>query len=429
MKELHETAPRAERAFYVGVKDQDVRGPEAESLVGELESLGDTLGLDCAGSVTVSLREKNAAFLFGSGKVEELVAAAKASDADSIIFDRPLSPVQQRNWEKASGLTVYDRAELIIKIFAGRAHTKEASLQVEVARLKYFLPRLSHSGEELGRQRGGRYGTKGSGEQKLELDRRNISERIELLEAELQEIRKTRAVQRRRRERIPVPRAAIVGYTNAGKSSILNAVTQAEVLAEDKLFATLDPTTRRLHTRGGVVLVTDTVGFVRNLPHGLVEAFKATLEEAADADLLVHVLDAADPESETHFETTRRVLTEVGADTSKTVIVYNKVDKAEGRETLDFLARRHPDAVFCSAKTGEGLDALKEAINAALRAGDHELRLRIPQAEYALVSLLYREASVLSEDHEDDAVLVSCRAPDRLRSRLEPYLVDESHVH
>ena len=425
MKELHDTAVRPERAYLVGVRDEAVRSAEAESLVKELASLGETLGIEVAGSVTVPLRVKTAALLLGSGKADEIVAAAKAADADSIIFDRPISPVQQRDWEKLSGLSVYDRAELIIKIFASRAHTKEASLQVELAQLKYLLPRLSHSYEELHRQRGGRYGTKGSGEQKIELDRREISDRIQMLEEELNGIRKNRAVQRRRRERISMPRAAIVGYTNAGKSSILNVITLADVFAEDKLFATLDPTTRRLVTKAGVVLLTDTVGFVRNLPHGLVEAFKATLEEAADADLLVHVLDAADAESEVQYETTRKVLSEIGADTSHSVIVYNKVDKVVEKSVLEFLARRHPGAVFCSAKTGEGLETLKEAINAALSAGDSELLMRIPQSQYGLVSLLYREATVLSEEHEDGTVLVRGKVPQRLLSRLKDFVVAE----
>jgi GTP-binding protein HflX len=222
-----------------------------------------------------------------------------------------------------------------------------------------------------------------------------------------------------------MPRAAIVGYTNAGKSSILNVITLADVFAEDKLFATLDPTTRRLVTKAGVVLLTDTVGFVRNLPHGLVEAFKATLEEAADADILVHVLDAADGESEVQYETTRKVLSEIGADTSHSVIVYNKIDKVEEKSVLEFLARRHPGAVFCSAKTGEGLEALKEAINAALNAGDSELLMRIPQSQYGLVSLLYREASVLSEEHEEGTVLVRGKVPERLMSRLKEFIVEK----
>lgn len=412
---------RKERAWLVGVRDRETLATEAGSLLRELGGLATSLGLEVAGSEVIPLRERNPALLFGSGKADEVVAAAKAACADSIIFDRPLSPVQQRNWETLSGLVVFDRSELIIKIFASRALTREARLQVELARLQYALPRLTHSYADLHRQRGGRYGTKGSGEQKLELDRRSISQRIADLKDELEEVRKSRAVQRKRRERAQLARAAIVGYTNAGKSSILNAIANAEVGTEDKLFATLDPTTRRLVTKSGTVLVTDTVGFVRNLPHGLVEAFKATLEEAAQADLLVHVLDASDPESDLHYETTRKVLSEIGADTGRSILVYNKVDALPDRSALEFLAMRHEGAVLVSARTGEGLPALVAAIDAALTARDAEMTLAIPPADYAAAALLYREATVLSEAHEDGMTVMRCRVPERLASRVEKY--------
>lgn len=421
MKELHETATRPERAFVVGVRDGDVKILEAESLLRELTGLTDTLGVESVGSAMVVLRDRNPAFLTGTGKADEIVAAAKAVEADSIIFDRALSPVQQRNWEELSGLSVYDRAELIIKIFASRAHTREASLQVELARLQYALPRLSHSYEELHRQKGGRYGTKGSGEQKLELDRREIKHRIADIKEELKTVRKNRETQRKKRERLELPRAAIVGYTNAGKSSILNALARAEVLAEDKLFATLDPTTRRLSTPSGPVLLTDTVGFVRNLPHGLVEAFKATLEETADADLLVHVLDAADPECDIQHETTRAVLAEIGVGEARALVVYNKIDRLQDRTVMEFMARRHPGAVFISAKTGEGLVELKNAIGAALAADATEMQLLIPPSEYAVVALLYREASILSEDHREEGTLLRCMVPVRLVPKMQAY--------
>jgi GTPase len=395
---------------------------KAESLLRELTGLADTLGVETVGSAMVVLRERNPAFLTGTGKADELVAAAKALEADSIIFDRALSPTQQRNWEELSGLSVYDRAELIIKIFASRAHTREASLQVELARLQYALPRLSHSYEDLHRQKGGRYGTKGSGEQKLELDRREISRRIADIKEELKSVRKNRETQRKKRERLELPRAAIVGYTNAGKSSILNALARADVLAEDKLFATLDPTTRRHgSTPSGPVLLTDTVGFVRNLPHGLVEAFKATLEETADADLLVHVLDASDPECDQQHETTRAVLAEIGVGEAKALVVYNKIDRLQDRTVLEFMARRHPGAVFISARTGEGMVELKDAIGAALATDATEMQLLIPPAEYAVVAMLYREASILSEEHLEEGTLLRCMVPVRLVPRMEAY--------
>lgn len=425
MNELHETAARPERAYLVGVRDGDVRAPEAESLLKELSGLASSLGIETAGSVMVGLRTRTAATMLGSGKVEEIIAAAKAEGADSIIFDKTLSPVQQRNWEEQSGLSVYDRAELIIDIFGSRARTREATLQVELARLRYSLPRLAHSYGDLNRQKGGRYGTKGAGEQKIELDRRQIAKKIADIEDELEVVRKSRATQRKRRERLALRRAAIVGYTNAGKSSILNAIAStADVLAEDKLFATLDPTTRRLDTGSGSVLVTDTVGFVRNLPHGLVEAFKATLEEAADADLLVHVVDASDPEFDVQYRTTLKVLAEVGADTSKSLLVYNKVDRLTDRSTLEAMSAGHGGALFVSARTGEGLPELVKAIEAALTADETEMTLRVLPESYAIVPLLYREASVISEDHDGEATILRCRVPARLMSRVEPFLLD-----
>ncbi len=246
MSELQDTAIRAERAFLVGVQTDKIPKSEAESLLAELGGLASTLGLEEAGRILVRVRERTAALLLGTGKADEIVAAAKAEGADSILFDHQLTPTQQRNWEELSGLKAYDRNELIIRIFASRARTKEAALQVELAQLEYSMPRLAHSYADLSRQRGGRYGTKGSGEQKIELDRREIEHRIHEIKDELKDVRMSRDVQRARREKASVPRAAIVGYTNAGKSSLLNALAAASVLAQDKLFATLDPTTRRM---------------------------------------------------------------------------------------------------------------------------------------------------------------------------------------
>ncbi|MDD3981150.1 MAG: GTPase HflX [Spirochaetales bacterium] len=407
----------------MGLESERIESREAASLLRELSGLASSLGVEPVTMMMVKLREKTAKLLLGSGKADEIVAAAKAEEVDSIIFDHPLSPIQQRNWEKLSGLKVYDRAELIIKIFSARALTKEAGLQVELARLEYALPRLAHSYEDLSRQRGGRYGTKGSGEQKIELDRRSIERRIHELKEELKEVRKSRDVQRKRRQRLPLPRAAIVGYTNAGKSSLLNAMTQAEVVAEDKLFATLDPTTRRLSLGSGAsLLLTDTVGFVRNLPHGLVEAFKATLEEASNADLLIHVVDGADPERERHMTTTRQVLSEIGAGSVPQLLVLNKTDLADS-ETLDDWRRSHPEGIPVSAKTGEGLKELAARIETELSAGMEELQLLIPHAQYALIPLIHREGVVLEEKGGEEGTLVRCKMPARLVGRLEEFLI------
>ncbi len=424
MTETKETAARPEQVFLVGVKDENVRQTEAASLLRELEGLAKSLGLEVRGTLMANLREKHAGYLLGSGKVEEIIAAAKAAEADSIVFDHPLSPVQQRNWEKQADLSVYDRHELILRIFAARAKTKEAALQVELAQLRYALPRLAHSREDLMRQRGGRYGTKGSGEQQIELDRREIEKRIADIRDELESVRKSRAVQKRQRERAAVPRAAVVGYTNAGKSSLLNAITNASVLAENKLFATLDPTTRRIAFKsGGSVLVTDTVGFVRNLPHGLVEAFKSTLEEAADADVLIHVVDGSDPEFEAHMETTTKVLTEIGAGGKPTLVAFNKIDVVDDRGTMLAASIKHEGSLLVSVKTGEGMPTLVEAVEKLLTSKAPELKVRIPDAEYALVALARRETMIVEEGREDDATLLTLRVPDRLVKRFAPYEV------
>ena len=424
MSELHDPEIRSERAFLVGVQTDKISKPVAASLLAELGGLAKTLGLEVAGRMQVRVRERNAALLLGTGKADEVVAAAASERSDSIIFDHPLSPTQQRNWETLSGIKAYDRNELIIRIFASRARTKEAVLQVELAQLEYSLPRLAHSYDALSRQRGGRYGTKGAGEQKIELDRREIERRIHEIKEELKEVRTSRDVQRARREKASVPRAAIVGYTNAGKSSLLNVLANADVLAQDKLFATLDPTTRRMSlSKGGSLLLTDTVGFVRNLPHHLVEAFKATLEEAAQADLLVEVVDASDLEADEHMAATDKVLREIGAGDIPRILAVNKMDLVDDPELLAQWRAGHPGCILCSVKTGVGLGELSAAVEDRLTASSGEVSLRIMDADYALVALLHREASILEEGRDDEATLLRVRLPERLESRFEKYRV------
>lgn len=414
------------RVFLVGIATESIRKAEASELLDELHGLAQTLDLETVGEALVQLREITPSLLVGTGKAQELLQAAEAAGADTIIFDHILSPLQQRNWEKLSSKKVYDRAELIIKIFASRALTKEASLQVELAQLQYALPRLAHSYDDLMRQRGGRYGTKGSGEQKLELDRREIERRIHEIKTELETVRKERSVQRRRRERAGVPRAAIVGYTNAGKSTILNALTAASVNAEDKLFATLDPTTRRLlFAQGQTLLLTDTVGFIRNLPHGLVEAFRSTLEEASQADLLIHVADASDARIDAHIATTLQVLSEIGASDIPRILVLNKIDLASPDAVNAFLLR-YPGSIAVSARTGEGLSVLVEAIQEKLTGSMKTLTLRIPHADYHIASLVMREGTVLAERQDDENTWLWCRIPERIEKKLEPYVVESS---
>jgi GTPase len=359
MIDWQDVVNRPKKALLVGVEENGTPERIALSLLGELEGLAKTLGLQTVERRLVKLRERTPRYLVGSGKAEELSILAKSLEVDCIIFDCVISPSQQRNWEKFTELSVFDRSELIIQIFASRARTPEARMQVELARLQYSLPRLTHAHDDLERQQGGARGNRGAGEQQLELDRRQIKIRIERLKDDLERVKDERESRRKRRDKVQVPSAAIVGYTNAGKSSLLNALTKADVFVEDALFATLDPTTRRVNLGGGKpVLLTDTVGFVRNLPHGLIEAFKSTLEETVLADLLIHVLDASDPDVSEHYAATMKVLVELGAADQPSILAFNKIDSAESADTLRFLGERHPGAFFISVKTGEGLPAL-----------------------------------------------------------------------
>lgn len=362
MQELYETKEKPKRALLVSVYGRSGDTAERESIKRELEGLAFTLGLEIADRAAVHIREPNPKFGVGAGKAQELAEKAVEIQADCIVFDSDISPSQQRNWEALAGISVVDRQELIIQIFASRAKTREAELQVALAELIYTLPRLSHKYIALSRQRGGRYGAKGAGETRLEQDRRLVMARIQRLKTELEAVRKQRNIQRQRREREAVPCCALVGYTNAGKSSLLNALTAAGTFVEDKLFATLDTLTRRLELEPGrPVLLVDTVGFIRNLPHALIDAFRSTLEEASLASAVIHVLDASDPGIDRYFETTMKALRELDAGGSM-ITVLNKVDQLPSREVLEDLQKRYPDAVPVSTRTRQGLDLLRQRI-------------------------------------------------------------------
>ncbi|MDR3343344.1 MAG: GTPase HflX [Treponema sp.] len=419
MKPLQETGEAARRAFLIGIRDDKTGREEAESLTTELASLASTLGVEIVGKETVHLRETHPQYGMGTGKAQELADRAADSGADCLIFDRTLSPSQQRNWERLTGIAAVDREELIIQIFASRAATREAELQVELASLTYSLPRLSHKYIDLARQRGGRYGAKGAGETKYETDRRQVEQRIHRIKQELVEVRKHRATQRKQRERIPLPACALVGYTNAGKSSLLNAMTNAEVLVEDTLFATLDPTTRRLEMEGRPILLTDTVGFIRRLPHNLVDAFRATLEEVSRADILIHVLDASDPDIDRYFETTLGVLRDLGADHTPIITALNKCDRLTSPEALEQLHKRYGDAVCISTRERTGLPELALRIDLLL-SGD-ALTFRFPADRHDLVALLYRSSTVLSERYEAETIIIEARTGERIRELLQAY--------
>jgi GTP-binding protein HflX len=413
---------KRERAFLIGVQTQKMAIGEGAELLTELKELVENLRMSVTQSMLVNLRAFTPATLLGSGKTNELIELAKADGADVIVFDEALSPAQQRNWEELSGLVVIDRQEVILEIFADRAHTREAVLQVALARMEYSLPRLTRAWTHLSRQRGkGALG--GEGETQLEQDRRIVSDRIVHLKHELATVVKQRETQRRRRLRVPVPTAAIVGYTNAGKSSLLNRLTGANVLAEDKLFATLDPTTRQLVLPNRQkLLITDTVGFIRRLPHGLVEAFKATLEEVIVADFLIHVVDVTDPNFVHHHATTLSVLAELGATGMPVVTAFNKVDAAD--DTMRAHARHlAADGFFVSAHSGEGIEALLGRCAELIAHEFGSVELFVPHSRYDVIAKLHALGHVQNEEQRDDGILIQGRFPASQAALFAPFVV------
>ena len=418
-----------ERALLVRFYFDQREADEAGSLLEELAELVKTLGIGVVDSVLARCREMQKKFLCGTGKAAEIVELAKAHECDVIVIDNGLAPSQQREWEKLADLCVIDREEVILDIFAKRAQTKEARLQVELARMQYALPRLARMWGHLDREGGSGGGmgggaARGMGEKQIEVDRRLANLSIDRCKRELELVRKQRQTQRKEREKLETPHAAIVGYTNAGKSSLLNALSGAGVMAKDMLFATLDTTTRRIDLPDGQpLLVTDTVGFVRNLPHRLVEAFKATLEEAVLADFLIHVLDATAPEIQRFHDTTLDVLDELGAGDKRAITVLNKIDLVTDPDQLAALDRSFPGALHLSAKTGAGLDALLKACTGVLADRVRRREFRIPQQRAELVSLLHREAKVLSTHYEGNDILVRAVVPQNLAGRLDPFAV------
>lgn len=400
---------RCERAFLVGIQQEGNSPTEAEALLDELKLLTYTLGIEVCDCMMVRIKQPQIKFYTGSGKAEEIRERAKEAQADLIIFDRALSPSQQRNLEQLGGLTVIDRHEVILDIFSKRARSRQAVLQTDLARMEYMLPRLKRAWTHLSRQRGGARGTRGEGEKQIEVDRRSVLKQITAIKKELTEVRKQHQTQRKKRQSVPVPLVSLVGYTNAGKSSLMHQLTEADVLREDKLFATLDTTTRKLHLKSKrSLLLTDTVGFIRNLPHDLIEAFKSTLEETVLASFLLHVLDASAPDIKELEKTTLSVLQDLGIADKPRITVINKTDLLEknGLEH-NLLKREYPEAVFISCRTGEGMDTLLNKLEAMLDSFMVEQSYRIPLSRYDLISRLHKEGRVLEEKHQDNAVEIS----------------------
>ncbi|MCZ7525264.1 MAG: GTPase HflX [Acidimicrobiia bacterium] len=411
-----------QQALLVGTAFGDRGVDAAEASLDELALLTDTAGADPVDRVLQRRDRPDPATYVGKGKVAELRDLAEALDVDVVVFDDELTPAQQRNLEQALGRDVVDRVALILDIFAQHATSQEGMVQVELAQLRYRLPRLRGRGKQLSQQAGG-IGTRGPGETQLEVDRRRILRRVTKLEADLDRLARTRATQRKARSRRDLPTVALVGYTNAGKSTLLNRLTEADVLVEDRLFSTLDPTTRRLRMPGGeVVLVSDTVGFVRRLPHQLVEAFRSTLEEVTGTDLLVHVVDAAAPEPAEQVRAVRSVLAEIGGDTLPELLVVNKVDVA-GPDRVRELLAAHPGAVPVSARTGEGVEKLLAVLGERLRSLDRVVELVVPYERGDVLAALHREGEVLVEVHDERAVRVRARIPEPALHRFAELVV------
>ncbi|MEL7610028.1 MAG: GTPase HflX [Bacillota bacterium] len=402
---------RPERAILVGLNDD-----EGYDSMAELAELASTAGAQVVGKSVQKRRTVDNATYIGSGKAEELTLLGSELEAELYIFDDELNAVQLRNLEEILGARVIDRTALILDIFAARANTREGKLQVELAQLQYRLPRLTGIGGALSRQGGG-IGTRGPGEKKLEIDRRRIKRRIFELEQELEEIKKQRELRRARRQKNEQPLVALVGYTNAGKSTLLNALSGSDVLAEDKLFATLDPVVRQVTLPGGTeALLSDTVGFINKLPHDLVQAFHSTLEEVSNADLILHVIDASSSYFDVQMSVVEDVLSELHAIDTPRINVYNKQDKP------DACPVKKPDSVLISAKTGEGIGLLLERIEAALNSGLCEVELLIPYDRYQVLQLIRAEGRILSEAHEETGTRIAALLSEATRKRLESLL-------
>ena len=385
----------------------------------ELGLLVDTAGADESARIIQQRKSADPATYVGKGKAGELRDISNAVDADTVVFDDELSPAQSRNLEKLLGRTAIDRTAVILDIFAQNARTQEGKAQVELAQLRYRLPRLRGRGKALSQQAGG-IGTRGPGETQLEVDRRRLLRRVSKLEAELKVLSKNRRTQRRARARGRLFTVSLVGYTNAGKSTLLNQLTNAGVGVEDRLFATLDPRTRRLDLPGGEsVLVSDTVGFVRKLPHQLVEAFRSTLEVVTDSDLLVHVVDSASADPEAQIDAVRTVLAEIGADRVPELLAFNKADITREAKRL---AERYPGSVIISAVTGEGVDCLLQAVGDRLHAIGRVVELVVPYERGDVLAAVHREGEVLVETHEESAARVRVRVDDAGAARFREFL-------
>lgn len=415
--ELFDNEEKPERALLV---ELDTGEYDAQSSLAELYELVRSAGAEPCGAMTQKRPSPDKATCVGSGMMEQIADFCVKYEVDLLVFDCELSPTQIRNIEKISKARAVDRTMLILDIFAARAQSREGKLQVELAQLRYLMPRLSGQGTALSRLGGG-IGTRGPGETQLETDRRHIRRRIGTLNEQLAEVEKHREQISRRRKKDGVITVALVGYTNAGKSTLMNTLTQAGVLAKDMLFATLDPTARALKLPGGAtVMLIDTVGLVRRLPHQLVQAFKSTLEQAATADIILNICDASSPEAQVHLDVTNSLLAELGCGSRPVIPVLNKCDAAEEVNIIPFVG----DAVRISARTGAGIDRLLQVIEENLPVKTRRVTLRLPFARTGLAAQIRRDGVVESESYSPDGLMLTAQVPPALYSAVEPYLVE-----
>ncbi|MGZ5005861.1 MAG: GTPase HflX [Chthoniobacterales bacterium] len=412
---------RPERALLVGLEQDGVSKWDLADSMDELRELANSAGAQVVNTVTQKLEKPTAPYYIGKGKAELIKESFQDQPVTSVIFDNELSPAQGRNLENLFSRKVLDRTQLILDIFAQRARSREGRLQIELAQLQYLLPRLTRMWTHLSRQTGG-IGMRGPGETQLEVDRRRVQERIARLERDLAGVRKVRSVQREGRRRHQWPVGSVVGYTNAGKSTLLNLLTGADVVAENRLFATLDPTTRSFTLPNKQrMLLTDTVGFLRNLPHTLIESFKATLEEVNEADLLIHVVDLSHPRVDEHIVAVNSVLKELDAYGKQTLLVFNKIDAVENPAIVASYLERFPRSVAISARTGEGVSTLVQALQEEVSAWRLNLRFRVPLTESSLIAEIHRVGHVLELHYEGESAVITAHVPPKLEQKLSSF--------
>ena len=420
-----ETQPQQqqERALLIGLEKEGTTKWDLRDSMDELRELASSAGAQVVDTVTQKLQKPTAPYYIGRGKAESIKESFKDQLVTSVIFDDELSPAQGRNLENLLARKVLDRTQVILDIFAQRARSREGRLQIELAQLQYLLPRLTRMWNHLSRQTGG-IGTRGPGETQLEVDRRRVQDRIARLERDLEAVRKQRAVQRQGRKRHHWPVAAVVGYTNAGKSTLLNLLTGAGVLTEDKLFATLDPTTRSFMLPNKQrLLLTDTVGFLRKLPHTLIESFKATLEEVNEADLLIHVVDLSHSRLDENIEAVNIVIKELGAYGKQTLVVLNKIDALKNQELVPIYLEKFPGSVAISAHTGRGTEELVLALQNALSSWRLRSHYRVPLSESALIAEIHRVGHVLELKYEGEFAVIVAHVPPQLEQKLAHYAI------